>query len=72
MWAILCRKYLNQSNFTTGNILNTRKYHVKFVTSDTDEDIVLTEQQKAENLEIEQLIIERLAAMHAEFMRSYH
>ena len=56
----------------TGNILNTRKHHVKLVTSDTEEDIVLTEQQKTDNMEIEQLIIEKLAAMHAEFMRSPH
>jgi hypothetical protein len=55
-----------------GNLLHTRKYHVKFVTNDTDEDIVLTDDQKKDDVEIEVIIIDRLAAMHAEFIKGGH
>jgi hypothetical protein len=55
-----------------GNLLHTRKYHVKFVTNDTDEDIVLTDDQKKDDVEIEVIIIDRLSAMHAEFIKGGH
>lgn len=56
----------------TGNLLNTRKYHVKFVTKDTDEDIILSEEQKHDGTEIEEIMIDKLVTLHMRWMAEGH
>ncbi|VDM41351.1 unnamed protein product [Toxocara canis] len=55
-----------------GNILQTRKERVIFVESDREEEIFLSAEQKAENVEIEQLIVDRLVQIHNHFQSGRH
>uniref|UniRef100_A0A915AGX2 DNA/pantothenate metabolism flavoprotein C-terminal domain-containing protein n=1 Tax=Parascaris univalens TaxID=6257 RepID=A0A915AGX2_PARUN len=50
-----------------GNLLHTRKERVVFVENDKAEEIRLNDEQKANNVEIEQLIIDRLVQIHDHF-----
>ncbi|KAJ3109838.1 hypothetical protein HDU97_000068 [Phlyctochytrium planicorne] len=47
-----------------GNILNTRKYTVKFITLTLEQNITLTEDQIANDVEIESLIVPELIKKH--------
>ncbi|CAH1403131.1 unnamed protein product [Nezara viridula] len=53
-----------------GNILQTRKYQVIIVTENEDYDIVLSEEEKVQNVEIESKIVEYLCKKHDLFLNS--
>ncbi|VDK20762.1 unnamed protein product [Anisakis simplex] len=55
-----------------GNILNTRKERVVFVDSDQNEEIRLNDEQKQNNVEIEELIVDRLVKLHQKFVETEH
>jgi phosphopantothenate-cysteine ligase len=53
-----------------GNLLQTRKHEVVFVTPETDDWIKLSQSQIDENLEIESLIIPKVLTLHKEWIKS--
>lgn len=53
-----------------GNLLQTRKYHVVIVTENEEYDIMLSEEEKLQNVEIESKIIEELSKKHDLFISS--
>lgn len=53
-----------------GNLLHTRKRHVKLINQNGDvEDIVLTENNVEKGIEIEDLIIMKIKAKHDAFIK---
>lgn len=53
-----------------GNILNTRKYKVTFVTKDSNQDITISPEEEKNNIEIESKIIHELSAKHDKYLQS--
>ncbi|VDN27902.1 unnamed protein product [Gongylonema pulchrum] len=51
-----------------GNILMTRKERVVFVTQASKEEMRLSDQQKADGIELEQLIVDKLVVMHSNLL----
>ncbi|KAI8847430.1 DNA/pantothenate metabolism flavoprotein [Chytridium lagenaria] len=52
-----------------GNILSSRKYTVKFITTSEDQTITLTEDQVKHDVEIESIIIPELIRRHTEWIK---
>eukprot|EP00732_Lithocolla_globosa_P006073 Lithocolla_globosa_v1_NODE_6771_length_1037_cov_8.634420.p1 type:complete len:314 gc:universal NODE_6771_length_1037_cov_8.634420:970-29(-) len=52
-----------------GNTLDTRKWKVTFVTPETSSDIILTEQEQQQQVEIESRIVPELARLHSQFIQ---
>lgn len=57
-------------NLVIGNILNTRKYKVTFVTKDSQQDITISPEEEKNNIEIESKIVRELSAKHEKYLQS--
>lgn len=53
-----------------GNLLQTRKHHVVIITENEEYDIILSEEEKLQNVEIESKIVKELSKKHDLFLSS--
>lgn len=54
-----------------GNILQTRRTRVTFVTPDSSFEVVLTREQMLSGMEIEDVIVQNIVAHHTDFLKNY-
>lgn len=55
-----------------GNILQTRRQRVVFVTPDSSYEVTLTREQILSGMEIEDLIVSNIIANHTDFIAKQH
>ena len=63
------KKYGHQ--LVIGNVLDTRKYQVKFITENSCIDLSVTPQDSNQGLEIESLIVQRLIRIHDQWIKTH-